>query len=104
MKRNTLALAAGLAGVMLAVSLPASADVSKRMRTISTNCFICHGDKGKSSTAIPGLAGMDKAYFIKQMQDFKSEKRQATVMHQHAAGYTDKEFEEMADFFAALKP
>ena len=104
MKSKTLVLAAGLAGVMLSVAMPASAEVSKRMRTISTNCYICHGDKGKSSTAIPGLAAMEKGYFLKQMQDFKAEKRQATVMHQHAAGYTDQEFVEMAEFFASLKP
>jgi len=49
------------------------------------------------------LAGLDRAHFIKQMLDFKSGARPATVMHQHAKGYTDEEIEKTADFFAAQK-
>jgi cytochrome c553 len=73
-------------------------------RVIAATCAACHGTHGKSETAIPALAGTDKAYFIKQMNDFKTGKREATVMHQHAKAYTDEEIRHMAEFFAAAKP
>jgi cytochrome c553 len=73
-------------------------------RSMAATCYSCHGTDGKSHSAIPPLAGMDKSYFIEQMKDFKSGKREATVMHQHAKGYTDEEFAQMADVFAAIKP
>lgn len=73
-------------------------------RSMAATCYSCHGTDGKSHSAIPPLAGMDKSYFIEQMKDFKSGKREATVMHQHAKGYTDEEFQQMAEIFAAVKP
>ncbi len=73
-------------------------------RVIAATCAACHGTEGRSHSAIPGLAGMDRAYFIKQMKAFKDGSRAATVMHQHAAAYTDDEIEQMAAIFAAVKP
>jgi cytochrome c553 len=37
------------------------------------------------------------------MQEFKADKRAATVMHQHAKGYTDAQIERIAAFFASQK-
>ncbi len=73
-------------------------------RSMAATCYACHGTDGKSHSAIPPLAGMEKDYFVQQMKDFKSGKREATVMHQHAKGYTDEEFQQMAEVFAAIKP
>ncbi len=53
--------------------------------------------------AIPSLAGVEKAYFVKIMQDFKSGSASGTIMKKHAAGYTDAEFEAMGAYFASLK-
>jgi cytochrome c553 len=72
-------------------------------KTIAATCFICHGQNGKSSGAIPSLAGQDKAYLVAAMQDFKSGKRESTVMKKYALGYTDSEYEEVAAYFAAIK-
>lgn len=46
---------------------------------------------------------MNKEYFVTQMKLFKDGKREATLMHQIAKGYTDAEIAAMADFFAAQK-
>ncbi len=72
-------------------------------KVIASTCFICHGPNGKSSTAIPSLAGQEKAYFITAMKEFKEGKREATVMKKYALGYTDDEYEAMAEFFAKIK-
>ena len=72
-------------------------------RTIATTCFICHGPNGKSSGAVPSLAGQDKAYLAEAMRDYKSGKRESTVMQKYALGYSDSEYDDLAAFFAAIK-
>lgn len=67
------------------------------------NCFNCHGTDGRTTAAIPALAGLDKNYFIEQMKAFKLGARQATIMHQLAKGYTDEEVAVAAEYFAQQK-
>lgn len=73
-------------------------------RNLAASCAACHGTNGNSVGGMPALAGLERGYFSKQLKDFKSGERPATVMHQHAKGYTDTEIEQLADFFAAQKP
>lgn len=72
-------------------------------KTVAATCFICHGPNGKSVAAIPGLAGQDKNYLVTAMKEFRDGKRDSTVMKKYALGYTDSEYEEIAEFFAAIK-
>jgi cytochrome subunit of sulfide dehydrogenase len=72
-------------------------------KVIASTCFICHGPNGKSSSAIPSLAGQDKDYFITAMKEFREGKRDATVMKKYALGYTDEEYEAMGAYFAKVK-
>lgn len=95
----TLSAAVGL----LVFAMSASADVSTHSRNLAASCAACHGTNGNSVGGTPILAGLDKSLFIKQMQDFKSGARPATVMHQHAKGYTTEEIEMLADFFSSQK-
>ena len=98
---NKIALAlAGFVGFALP-NIVCAADV--HTRTIASTCLSCHGPGGKSLGAIPGLAGLDKDYFVKSMRDFKSGARPGTIMKRHASGYTDAEFESMGAYFASLK-
>lgn len=74
------------------------------VRSLAANCAACHGTNGQSvGGAIPGLAGMNKDYVVAQMKLFKDGKREATVMHQIAKGYSDAEINALSDFFAAQK-
>ena len=74
------------------------------VRALAANCAACHGTNGVSAGgAITGLAGADKDYFVAQMKAFKEGKRDATLMHQIAKGYSDAEIAAMAGFFAAQK-
>ena len=74
------------------------------VRSLAANCAACHGTNGNSAGgAIAGLAGMNKEYLAGQMKLFKEGKREATLMHQIAKGYSDAEVAAMADFFAAQK-
>lgn len=75
---------------------------SAHTRAITATCFICHGPNGKSTAAIPGLAGLDKDYLVAAMKDFRDGKRDSTVMRKYALGYTDREYEDIAAFFAGI--
>jgi cytochrome subunit of sulfide dehydrogenase len=74
------------------------------VRSLAANCAACHGTNGVSvGGAIAGLAGMNKEYFVNQMKLFKEGKREATLMHQIAKGYSDAEIAALADYFAVQK-
>ncbi|MDD4911843.1 MAG: hypothetical protein PHP57_06065 [Sideroxydans sp.] len=90
----------------VAMALPvfdAQAEVDKHARNLAGSCAACHGTNGSNKSGMPILAGMDKALFVTALKEFKSGARPATVMQHHAKGYTDEEFELLADFFAAQK-
>lgn len=103
MKIQTRYTALAMGVLCVATTAWAAEPVDTRTRLLAANCSYCHGPDGKSRGAIPSLAGLEKGYFVQQMKDFKSGARPATVMHQHAGGYTDEEFEKLAAWFAANK-
>ena len=72
-------------------------------RSLAANCTGCHGPNGVSTGGIPSIAGLEKGRMVALMQEFRDGKRTATVMHQHAKGYTDEQIEAIAGWFAAQK-
>jgi cytochrome c553 len=72
-------------------------------RSLAANCTGCHGPKGASTGDIPSIAGMDKARMVALMKAFRDGQKEATVMHQHAKGYSDDQIEAMAEWFARQK-
>ena len=97
-----------LARGWLIIALPfaggAVAQDASQARLLASNCANCHGTDGRSQGGFPALAGLPRPYIVQQMQDFRSGKRVATVMHQLAKGYTEAEIELIAGYFAAVKP
>jgi cytochrome subunit of sulfide dehydrogenase len=74
------------------------------VRSLAANCAACHGTNGVSAGgAIAALAGMNKEYFVNQMKLFKEGKREATLMHQIAKGYSDAEIAALAQYFSEQK-
>ncbi len=102
MEKKTLAVGLLVAGAMGVAFSAQAADT--RARFMAANCSYCHGTDGRSSGAIPSLAGLEAKYFVDQMKAFRDGSRPATVMAKHANGYTDAEYEAMAKYFAAIKP
>jgi cytochrome c553 len=92
-----------LAGVFAGLAGLAPAAENHNGRSWAASCTGCHGTNGYSEGAMPNLAGLQKAYIVTAMREFKAGTRQATVMHQHAKGYSDEQIERIAEFFAAQK-
>lgn len=72
----------------------------KGVRDLAANCTICHGTQGRPApgSTVAGLAG--RSDIAEVMRAFKDGKREATVMHQIAKGYSDAEVAAIAAYFA----
>jgi len=64
-------------------------------------CTGCHGTEGRSSGAIPSIAGIEKTKFVRLMREFRDGTQTATVMHQHARGFNDAQIDKLGDYFAS---
>lgn len=88
-----------------AAAIPARAQDATQARSLAATCFTCHGNEGRSVGGVPpSLAGRDRNELLRALLDFKSGKRPATIMHQHAKGYSDDQLGLIAGYFAAVKP
>jgi cytochrome c553 len=92
--------------LMFAAAAPPAAaqSMEERAKSWAASCAACHGFEGRSVGEVPALAGKSKSDLVRALQEFKSgANKTATVMHQHAKGYTDEQLEALADFFSKQK-
>jgi cytochrome subunit of sulfide dehydrogenase len=90
----------GLAALWLLCSAVQAQTTDLQARAWAASCAACHGTDGKSNSAIPAIAGQDKAVLLQKLLAYKQGTLPATVMHQHAKGYTDAELERLAAHFS----
>lgn len=73
----------------------------------SAVCAACHGANGIAAIpAYPSLAGQNKAYLISSMNAYKNKQRtggMAAIMQGQAAALSDKDIENLAEFYSTLK-
>jgi len=104
---TAISIGACCAAALLAagVATQAGAQDANAARSLAATCFTCHGSDGRSVDGVPpSLAGQSKDYLLQQMREFRAGKRPATIMHQHAKGYTDEQLDLIAGYFAGVKP
>lgn len=69
----------------------------------AASCNNCHGRAGVTDDAIfPNLAGQGAASIYKQLQDFRSGRRDPAVMGVYVAGLTDDDVRDLAAHYASL--
>ena len=67
-------------------------------------CAACHGTNGVGTLPnYPNLNGQKKAYLLKQLKDYKKGVRKDPNMNGMAAMLSDKDMEELADYYSKLK-
>jgi len=67
-------------------------------------CAGCHGDDGNAAAPIfPKLAGQHASYLIKQLHDFRSQKRVEPTMNAMAEPLTDEDVLDLAAFYTSKK-
>ena len=87
--------------LLACLPLGAVAGDDVQARSLAANCTSCHGPGGVSTGGIPALAGRPKQALLESLQGFKAGTLPATVMHQHAKGYTDAELIILAEYFSS---
>ena len=77
-------------------------DVEARLRLTQGNA--CHGANSVSGdTAFPNLVGQSVAAIYKQLEDYKSAKRNAAVMGGYVSPLSEQDMLDLATHFASLK-
>lgn len=99
--RKSSVLMAGLVAGLLGATTLANAQ-SLQVKQWAASCSACHGTDGYSEGGMASLAGQSKAELIKKMNEYKTGKRTASIMHQLSKGYTDEQIEQISAYFAAL--
>ena len=96
-KASVLLLSALLGAHALAAEGDAKAGESK-----AAACAACHGKDGNSSApTFPKLAGQGSRYIVKQLQDFKSGRRDNGIMKAQASGLSDQDMADLAAYFSS---
>ena len=73
-------------------------------RDLAASCAACHGTNGRAVGGFPVLAGKDRDTLIAALRGFRDGTHKASVMHQHAKGYTEAEAALVADYFSRQSP
>jgi cytochrome c553 len=98
------AFAADAAPTPAAPAKAAKPDLAKGEATYGAVCASCHGADGNSGTpAYPKLAAQHPEYLVKQLQEFKSDKRASPVMKGFAAALSDEDMKNIAFWVGSKK-
>lgn len=104
MRIGRLLIAPVFTGLALAAAgAQAQAMDPLQVRSMAAACANCHGTNGVAQAGMLTLAGQPSADLVRKMQDYKTGRQGATIMHQLAKGYSDEQITALAAFFAAQK-
>ena len=79
-------------------------DPAKAQPIVNSVCAACHGADGNSVVpAYPTLAGQVYEYLLKQLNDFKSGKRQNAIMSGMVASLSEDDMRNLAAYFSEQK-
>lgn len=68
---------------------------------VNTQCATCHGPQGQAASPIfPSLAGQNREYLAKQLQDFKAGRRKSETMGPQVASLPNDEIAALAAWFS----
>jgi cytochrome c553 len=83
----------------------AAPDLAKGAALYGQVCVACHAADGNSTTAAnPKIGGQHPEYLVKQLQEFKSGKRDNAVMKGFASALSDDDMRNIAFWLATQKP
>ena len=93
---------AAFVATLLAATVAVAQDGPSGQAMVQT-CYVCHGPEGRSAEAVPALLRGQKEFVVRQMIEFKTDRRPATIMNRVAKSYSDEQIMAIADYLAVLK-
>jgi cytochrome c553 len=93
------------AGLCLAAALFAapSARAMDAISVAADACAGCHGTDGRSLGTMPAFHEKKPSELKQILREFKSGKREATIMDRIVKGYSDQQLDAMVDYYTAKK-
>ena len=93
-----------LTGLLLATSSQAASLYAGKAKA-ATVCSQCHGIRSTSADApFPPLAGRDVEYLKKALKQYRDKTRISDVMNNIAGSLTDKDINNIANYYGRLEP
>ena len=88
----------------LAITLSPAFAAEPNGQAMAATCAGCHGTHGKLELRefVP-LAGMREAEFVRAMREFRAGTRPSTLMGHVAGGFSERDIEAMARYFANIR-
>ena len=101
----TKALWTSLFFACMAPALAYGADLAAGQAKAKEVCQACHGLDGNSQTPdYPKLGGQYPDYLSKALRDYKSGARKNPIMAGFAAALSDKDIDNLAEYYASQRP
>lgn len=93
------------AGLCLSAALLAapSAKALDAISVAADACAGCHGTDGKSLGTMPAFHEKKPVELKQILREYKSGKREATIMDRIVKGYSDEQLDAMVDYYTAKK-
>ncbi len=93
------------AGLCVAAALLAapSARAMDAISVAADACAGCHGTDGRSLGSMPAFHEKKPAELKQILREYKSGKREATIMDRIVKGYSEKDLDAMVDYYTAKK-
>lgn len=103
--RQLLAVMMAASGLSLAPCFAAEVPTTEVAsgEILASGCTGCHGTGGVSNgSSMPSLAGLERRYFMRVMNEYKYDQRAATLMDRIAKGYSGEELRRLSFYFSEL--
>jgi cytochrome c553 len=97
-------LAAALSGCLLVAHGTANGDPTAGERLAAARCVSCHLSTETIHSTLPLLEGQPRAAFLAQWRAFRERKRTNPVMVSLAEELSEKDVNDLAEYYAALLP
>jgi cytochrome c553 len=101
--RHSVAVAT-LSAYLLVAHGTATSDRAAGERLAAARCVSCHSSTETMHSMLPLLEGQPKAAFIEQWRAFRERKRTAPVMVSLAEELSERDVNDLAEYYAALLP
>lgn len=80
-------------------------DIAAGESLVTNLCSQCHGDKIIPFVqSYPNIKGQKANYILKQLQDFKTDKRQDLYMQAVVKSLSDEDMQNVATYYSELEP
>lgn len=94
-----------VAAVVLAALLAPAAAAAEgpTVAALARNCMTCHGRDGLSPGSMPTLYGKSADWMTAQLLEFRSGKRESTIMGRIMGAFTDEDIVSLSEYLARRK-